>query len=599
MPLWRDLVDRVASELARTNGDNANGRRSHDPYVDALEISRRYTHHIRDARPTTFQETVKSVVADAFAHCDPAGSEFIALAKEFASFVKAIGASIIVDLNYDTCCETLLRAADVDVVRRIGSEVHWVGGRPSDVPLLWKIHGSVESPTTIVLSPTEYQRLYEVNALGPQLTSLGCLAQEIWTVGVGLASDDIWAYLCGGTRRVDTRHVAVKAPIVNAILTRPAPGNPRNEPALLAWAGQVEPTMTVNILYGQIPTMEDGTCPSLAVHLNRIHHQLRRQSGKSPRVLGPRARLVDRSREFQRRYLDALNRSNDSAAIAVVDEYRHDFEALREHFLSSDKKGRIGMTWCPWVPAHRADGDHEDVRVCDIADLVRTVGAWVEAFDHKDDAGLLVTCAAQAAVAYALELAELLGIDATMFSLSWPTFLNVGVTARMVGMNPFFVNRENQLRCHLMQPGKLSRGFSMGRPLFKKDPTGPSPTDDLLTEDEWEAAMQLFYENASPELQLRSEKELQTVRFDEIKSIPPLYPWGFLLSDVAAFRRAFDGALSRVWALVADVLPGGNQICKGGSLRDRGRRAFRIGNRGSIRIGERDEFIEAARCFRD
>jgi hypothetical protein len=602
MPLWAELVDRVAKSLEKAKGLSLPPERSRDPYVDALEISRRYSGHARDARPTVFQTHVRAVVDDSYSKCDRTSPGWRDLASGFASFVRAIGAAIIVDLNYDTCCEDLLKGADVDFVRRIGSEVHWVGGRPADVPMLWKVHGSVTSPATIVLSPSEYQRLYEVNALGTQLTALGRVAQEIWTVGVGLNPDDIWAYLCGPARRMEgstARQGRDAGPVVNAILARPDGKPPKDEPTIERWAAYLQATTAVAVLHGPVRTPLSPSAPTLATQLGRVCTHLQSQSGQSPRVDGPRARLLSRSEEFQERYLSALTKPNDAAALAVVEEFRHDFEALREHFLSAERTSRTGMTWCPWVPTQASRSRPPLVEPEDIANMVRAAAGWLDDFGHTRNAGLLPTCAAQSAVAYGLELAELVGIDVSMSSPSWPTFLNVGICKRLVGTNPFFVNTENRVRCHLMQFHDLRRAFTVGRPLFASPPGGADDDNDaeLLTESEWEAAMQLFYENAAPNLHLRSDEAHVTIPFAALRSIPPLYPWGFLLSDLAAFRVTFDGLLSRVWALVADVLPGGNQICKGGSLRDRGRRAFRIGSRGSIRIGEHDAFVEPARCF--
>jgi hypothetical protein len=79
----------------------------------------------------------------------------------------------------------------------------------------------------------------------------------------------------------------------------------------------------------------------------------------------------------------------------------------------------------------------------------------------------------------------------------------------------------------------------------------------------------------------------------DIRELPPLYPWGFRFLDIHAYREHAAGSISRQWHLVREV-EGDWQICKGGGLRDSGEIAFRIGNRGRVRIGEYDAFLEPA-----
>jgi hypothetical protein len=50
--------------------------------------------------------------------------------------------------------------------------------------VLRQLHGAIDDPATIVLSPTDYQRSYEVNELGADLTDIGSQAQTVWSLGV-------------------------------------------------------------------------------------------------------------------------------------------------------------------------------------------------------------------------------------------------------------------------------------------------------------------------------------------------------------------------------------------------------------------------------
>jgi hypothetical protein len=468
----------------------------------------------------------------------------------------------------------------------IGSEVHWVGGRPSDVPLLWKIHGSIAAPGTIVLSPTEYQRIYETNALGAQLAALGISASEIWSLGAGLQVDDIWAYLCGR---------GAPSSVLVAVLLR-SRGRTPVASTIAEWADLVAGAPTTCVLHA-----DDVDEVTLAERLTAITKALASQRLTAGRAHGPRARLLDRSKAFEQGYRDALRRGNEAAALVIVEEFRHDFHSLREFFMSSRRGRRIGERWCPSIPSPT----HGSARLGANAmrGLQHVVTETVARIGDlcRDSRLLLPLCAAQATIGYMIELCELMGLRPTMASSCWPLKLTVATQQQfLTGMNPFFVNAENRTRCHLMEQFETERAFALGSPILDAKPSG-EPLG-LLTENEWEAAMLSLYGNAEPDLRIEGPEGTSgvpdvTVPFRDLALVPPLYPWGFRLHDVIAFRATFPGRVSQIWSLVADVQPGGNQICKGGGWRDRGRRSFRIGSRGTVRIGEHDEFVEPARFF--
>lgn len=567
MPSWRGLVDAVAAALGVPAGS-----RSRNAYVDALEVSRSVSPRPRNANPTRFQLEVRKVIEARFVP-ENFRETWRELARAFTDFLEATETSVIVDMNYDSCVETLLREAGRDFVRVIGSEVHWLGGRPANVPVVWKIHGSTDAPATIVLSPSEYQRIYETNALGSQLASLGRDAREIWTVGVGLAVDDIWAYLCGPA--------AAAAKLV-AIYLRSAPRRGERWPpdpaiSLASWGSLVEPATDPFVLWAN-----DLQRAPLHERLPQVTEVVRRQRSGRPRTAGRRQRILDRAAKFEAAYCGALERGNDSAALEAVDEHRNDFDALREYLLSASRD-RIGERWCPEIQPTRIDPSGPQ-----LLDVVERAILEVRELMVDGRPALLPVCAAQAATAYAVELAELLGAEVRT-DASWPMSLLLAKNQQfIVGMNPFFVHRDLLRRCNLMRRFETKqRAFALAEPAFAID---DGATDGLLTEDEWEAAMHHFYRQAQPCLRI-GDRHVS----DGLELLPPLYPWGFRLHDVTEFRRRHLGGVSRIWALVDRVLPGGYQVCKGGSLRDRGRRSFRIGSRGTVRIGEHDVFVQPAR----
>jgi hypothetical protein len=159
----------------------------------------------------------------------------------------------------------------------------------------------------------------------------------------------------------------------------------------------------------------------------------------------------------------------------------------------------------------------------------------------------------------------------------------------LVGANPFDadVRGLRPTDFNSMHVFRSKKRMPIAYPLVGKPPNGSA---ELLTEDEWEAAVLSIYYDHSPRLKLSGVSgEFQ------LDWVWPVFPWGFGRKGLPVYRTTSGGTVTQSWHLVKDRLQPGRQICKGGSLRDRGERAFMVARRGSVRIGEYDDFVQRSR----
>lgn len=586
--LWSELLSKVARALGEPAPPNPS-----DNYVEALKISRQHSKRRRDARATQFQVTV----AEQIKKCWPENWEQGCQDSQkdnFVRFLDAMRCDVIIDLNYDPCTETLLKEKNIPHTILTGSEIQWTGTVPSGALILWKIHGRMSVPETIVFSPTEYQRVYETNALGADLEILGQRTENLFTVGVGLTDDDVWAYLCS----------PIEGPkSITALWTDNKNVEEKTELSLHRWHKAVSPR-SVSVLHA--PWDNDNRV-TLDNRLENLSKEIEGATTTSPRTNKPlRSHFSSRIAQINSDYQKALSLGyeHEETALRVAASGRTEFEALRT-FLISFGPERLAQTWCHEVPTNfdEVPGKYED-----LAKSIRSVCVRASEFCVDQSSGIVEIAAAQAAVAYMVELAELLGLGVSVRLEEVPSNLYLGEGQPIrIGSNPFFIRKpgaENPMQW-FVPSAVLEVGFPLlGQVSNSKQesacdamnqaPICPAeePERVLLSEDEWEACVVHVYSQRKPTLILNwgDNKEEKV----DIVSVPPLYPWGFRLLDAGSYRRQSGGTVSVKWHLVRKFLSGGGQVCKGGGLRDRGRRAFRIGGRGVVRIGESDAFLEPA-----
>jgi hypothetical protein len=597
-PGWHQLLADIRDKAPEHGLLPGGTTPTDDPFAEALRLSRRSSRR-RDARPTAFQTLVAKVLKASWDVPGRAAAEdeprWRTVGGAFAEFLRAVHASVILDLNYDPCVERLLDGNGIPYVRSVGSEIHSTGILPAGGVLVWKIHGTVAAPSTIVLSPSEYQRMYEINALGTDLRALAEKIDTLWAVGVGLEDDDVWAYLA-----------SVRKPLtVHALLINDA-RDPEAycRPWLDAFGGHMD---RVEVVHRRLDG-DSGTRDAILVSsLKTLAKEVIRATAEGPPPPDPwthvSATLSDRIDEFDKRYTTLFGRTgtdevNPDVALAVVGEFRNDFTSLRDYFLSFRAGGGRGWRYCPSL---RPDSplDEEDLAQHGTHLAAAIVAAAKECkarLDPDNRRGLLVAAAAQAAVAYVIELADALGVPVEVGATFDPPPKLSKKQAYLVGANPFHAG--DVARTNLMHFFQLPERLEMGPPLFRgsdrvqktwkemTDAEAPRPPA-LLSEDEWEATVVHMYRNGAPTIRLGGSEPV------DLRRVPPLYPWGFRFLDVKSFRAQNVSQVSRSWHLVAKIV-GDSQVLKGGGLRDRSPELFRIGNRGLVRIGEFDEFFQAA-----
>lgn len=571
MPDWRELVRRLHVRLRSSEGPVASLPPDFDPRPVAMDLSWRYGRRVRGPNESQFQGAIATILTQAQG-CGSVTQD-TDLSRAFVEFLDAAKITVVIDLNYDRTVEQILECEGIPYWRTIGSEgvvdAPFVDGRAK---LLWKVHGSVDEPPTIVLSPTEYQRIYETNALGPQLQRLGKRLGMLWSVGAGLIDDDIWAYLCSGDS--PSRVVALWM------------SNDEHE-SLRPWLSLVfGPKRETTVIAAPLPTADQGRMSDrLTSMANCLNFGIGPRPPQPSRAPTLARRLRHRCEEFEKRYSAALAARSTLATEALVSDYRGDYLALQDYLTSHSSSGAFGPRWFPKAITKKGT---------DAAELCGAIAYIIQlamdlSGDHQveDGRSLLVAAAVQATVVRCIELAELHGIDArTELTLPSTCFLAEGHTT-FVGADPFFSSPD---RINVMHRFTTEREITLRPPLLGHAEALPSESKALLKEDEWEAAVAHLFRSSQPILHLAApdggswQVKLATTM------VPPPFPWGFRFRDIVSFRKIDHTKLSKYWNLVDDF-DDDYQICKGGGMRDVEPRSFRLGHRGRMRAGEYDEFV--------
>ena len=579
-PLWRDLVFGVRKNLFPAEPE-PSPKDQIDLLVETFRLSWRFS-RMRDARSTRFQEEVRSYLSKAWANLPQSANGYEKrrkeLAETFCKFIRLSSCRIILDLNYDPSVEQVLDEAGIRYVRWIGSEASWTGPLPGDAVVLWKIHGSLNFPATIVLSPTEYQRLYEINAIGSALANLGNSIDAVWSIGVGLQDDDVWAYLCSASRPF---------PVVALWMTSPS----AMSSDVSGWHSAVSTVRSgeprrVTILRENL----NGGEHQLATAVGRVVAAIdarwqERRRGRAKRDI-PSGHAEKSAAEFDEVFQKAVEGRRDLHG--VIRQYNATYDAFLNHFLCHRKDEQFGPRWCPGITREGAirplDEETRKNYAADFMEVIKRAEGLVRAGEEN---AILIPAAAQAAVRHVVELADLLGLEVSSTFEPPATVRTVPKDTYVVGTNPFHLqdgDRSNPM--HTYQLGAMIR---LGPPLVGNPSADPLPdgSDGLLTEDEWESALVYLFTKSGYRVRIEGEETA-------ISAIPPLYPWGFRFMDIRKYRTHNVGSVSKCWQLVGTSLPDGRQICKGGGLRDCLTRTFQLGSRGAVRIGEYDEFLAEA-----
>jgi hypothetical protein len=518
------------------------------------------------------------------------------LADKFCDFLVSTSCSLILDLNYDPAVETLLNCGKLPFIRVVGSEYRWTDPIDSNAILVWKLHGSLRAPSTIVLSPTEYQFIYEVNSLGKELQKLGGSLDTLWSFGVGLRDDDVWSYIC--TDRQPSHVVALWCS-----------GKERSD--IKDWEESVvREGRRVTVLHAK-PTAGAIGSGFLAQQIATVQDVLASTNALKTRNRGARsaisAKFIDAAKDFQERYDELRRRSRPLTQLALIEEYRDRYQQLKQLLLSQVAAG-VGETWCSGLVRQRQMGKPSALKpdafspetlkslASDFRAVIELAASWCGEHANPGDGQVLtlIASAAQSAVVHVLDLADMLGVKIETTVKRKPLevgpVLKVAQNSRyIVGCNPFEAPHKGQ--CNLMHRFEVISGsYLLQYPLLARE--GGEGNKRLLSEDEWETAVLFLYRWMTPQLAVDGV----SISNQMLTSIPPLYPWGFRFADIRDYRACATILVSKIWSLVEGFDGEGNQYCKGGGLRDRASRAFEIGTRGLLRIGEYDDFVEPAVC---
>ena len=183
---WSKLVKKVDQIL---NPDE--NKEIINTNAKAMELSWEHSKEEVGSSITAFQRAIKCVI-EAQYNTDDLIED---IQESLVEFLNKTICKIIIDLNYDKTIDTILESKNISYQLFVGSELNWESIYYEKEIILWKVHGTVKEPETIILSPMEYQRNYEINNIGNILQKLGNTIHRIWTLGVGLEVDEIWKYL--------------------------------------------------------------------------------------------------------------------------------------------------------------------------------------------------------------------------------------------------------------------------------------------------------------------------------------------------------------------------------------------------------------------
>lgn len=556
-PSWGELIRDVAKEL----NVPITGK---DTRLDAMTVSWNASRRRATAQPSTFQ----TEVAECIKRAHKPDSYDTKLQCEVARFLTTVHCDVVIDLSYDRLVEGILSAAEIPYYRIIGAQLDIHAPLPEGTIVLWKVHGSVDHPATIVLSPTEYQRIYEVNDLGTELARLGSKAHTVWTVGVGLVDDDVWSYLTSQAQDLD----------IVSFWATPQDASRDAEETLGAWLSVlgdgVSHVTVLNAAFGKDP--------------HALRQGLHDFIGKPAQVKRTRHKSVQLEatlETFDDRWRMAYLTGTPSAMSFVVDQFYQEYSDL-VHFMLTRGKSK-GHRWLPFL---HADSFPSEAILCDEFNaILGNARDMVDKYKGKAGKGLLLENCAQTVVRYVFDWLESFKIGHEIVATRpSPTVIQRDSMLR-VGANPFDPDvRSDKSSFNLNHMFTLAAPLKLGAPLVGTQVGVPVDSSiDLLTEDEWECAVRMSFAESEPRLDLGAHSI-------DLNWIPPIFPWGFGRNGLAAYRSRTAGTVTKAWHLVSNRDAAGRQICKGGSLRDRGERAFMLGRRGLIRIGEFDDFVQRA-----
>lgn len=586
---WSSLIKEVKRELEIPDGDNKNNHIT--PQVEAYILSRQYPRE-EGSQANRFQQAVANVISKQWSNIPAVASQqdYQQKAENFCNFLESIDCRIIIDLNYDDCLETILTKKNVNYTRIVGSESSPIKLLPPSGILLWKIHGIKKQPHTIVLSPADYQRLYETNNIGEKLIEIGNQINHIWTVGVGLQDDDIWSYLCVSKNLFTVNSIyATREEDENKILQEIKP-----------WKKIVQrSTNEITLFYGKYEQ------DKLSYYLQKIQSIIRNGKSTERNLISNKTFLANISKELRKRADNfdticgeiSLNKYNKETIISLLKPFRNDYYSLIGFLLAKKGKNLYNSTWL---------GDITNINIYsnDIISIIQAIVHQVKCLceelndelnGQKGPSGLLYYAASQAVINHVLDIAITFGkkpkitfenkdeITDTITIFKGQPFI--------VGNNPFresIIPNFNTLH-FFVTPDKIQVRWPF---IGEHESQSNLICGQMLTEDEWETVIRYMYKKAKPTLKIDgTDKKAQPI---DISAIPPIYPCGFLLEDLYEYRKTFRGCVTQKWHLVNSYTSNGQQIVKGGGLRD-SRNAYTIGGRGFIAIGEYEPLMTEAR----
>lgn len=567
-PTWGELVADVAQRMKIPISGG-------DVRVDAMALSWRGSRRPSTALETDFQRAVRDSLKGFHTGVTDAD-----LMNAVAQLLTRVRCDVIIDLNYDNTAESMLDGNGIPYYRIVGAQMDVHPPLPEDMVVLWKIHGSLDYPATIVLSPTEYQRKYEFNDLGMELIQIGAQAHTVWTVGVGLQDDDVWTFLTANAKGLEIVALHLDSSAIN------------DRAALLQPWTQVlgHGVSKVTVLAATLSDQPHGTLRYCVEQINKSVNA--RSNGRAANES-----IATIVRAFDTRFLNARAHGFEPSTRAIVEEFLDEHNKL-VHFLLTRSHDK-GHRWLPFFKDGNVEID--DALRSQVAEELLAILRGTHVFFKKfasgwPNSGLLIGACAQSIVRYVFEWLEAFDIPYRL-TLD-PVGTNPAVQrghAILVGANPFDTDvfgaardtfnpmhvfmRAQRLSLRYPLVARQSAGSAAPRPAVKDGP--------LLTEDEWEAAVISLFLERNPRLELDGREPFL------LDWTWPVFPWGFGRKSIGSFRAISGGTVTQSWHVVSDRLRDGRQICKGGSLRDRGETVFMVARRGSIRIGEYDDFVQS------
>lgn len=570
---WRDLLSLVAADLGEpTTTDLPEGADHGAIMTRAYALS--HKHKLRGNDGSNFQETVARIVRAKTRERQE--DAFNKLGSSLGRFLLKSRCELIIDLNYDNVLTNLLEREGIAYRKIVGATSYGGAFRPGlqSSVVVWKVHGDVMYPGTIVLSPLDYQRLYETHAVNETLRAVSAFAQTIWTLGLGLTLDDIWLELAAPHRRSDTPIQHVRA----IWMARDPDVSYRS--ALESWRSVHRENVDV-VVFGR-----DYRHSSLAAVLDAFIDEL-----PSPPSLFVSHLTVTKNQldDLDQRIDDAVDRDDSHALLAIASEFRPFYDALYLDLLHLDARGRVAAGWLPSIVEQ---GETDPKEVC--KNVARTFQTLSELLSTcSDGGGLLLRCVAQAVVADLLDLLEVCGVVvSTLFHDAPRPELQVRVRDLIyVGSNPF--DREFASLCAQLKTNPMHR-FRVDRRQVLPLDCASTPIEQLcsFTEDQFEALVVKQAQYLAQELQFSVGGEMvEKFTLARLEAIPPLYAWGFHWGSLAKFRAEFPNTyITRKWFPV-DTRHRRPYIVKGGSMRSWTRREFAVAFRGHSHPMDSDPFV--------